>query len=102
MEKLRVKKILFKTTTTPDGQTTVEPVPANKFYGKAVCSLRVYSKEKNCTQDPHKAAPKQCYVRTPKSKQLDGTCKGKPSKCTSDDTSNGFIDEFVAAICGDK
>lgn len=60
MDKLRVKKNLFQTTTaptnSPDASPTVkiEPLSPSKFYGREVASLQIYSS----ASDPMKSSPK--------------------------------------------
>lgn len=91
--KLRVKKNLFKTTTTPDGLVRVEPLSPDKFYGKAVGSLRVFSEVNDCAQKSSKKYNEPTAAQRssrPKDEALKSKGTERPHRA-SDDLSNDFF-----------
>lgn len=107
MDKLRVKRNLFKTTTQLDGFIKVEPVSPKKFYGKTISPLRIYSEQMGSAHKSPKAEPKdhdKPAVRIP-SRPNDEARKSKKTgrpRYTGDELPEGFVAEFVAAVCGKK
>lgn len=106
-DRLRVKKNLFQTTTSPDGRVKVESLSSDIFYGKSVGRLRVYSEVNDCAPKSHKTSPKKYKEPAaqrpsrPKEEASKSKQAERPHR-TNDVLPDDFIAKFVSAMCDEE